>query len=74
MTHAFAGADAERIDLPLADIVFRRLTTPAEIDRVRHYRDEIRLPAEVLADAEFRAREKKETKLAWLAGLSLAAR
>lgn len=60
MTHSLhAGAPAGRIDIPLSELRFRRLTRPEAFDRVRHLREEIRLPAAVLSDPGFEAREKK---------------
>jgi hypothetical protein len=44
------------------EVSFRRLRGAHEIARVLSLRNEIRLPASVLADASFATREKKETK------------
>jgi hypothetical protein len=44
------------------EVSFRRLRGAHEIARVLPLRNEIRLPASVLADASFATREKKETK------------
>ena len=50
-----------RLDLPLGELSFHRLTTPAEIAQILHLRGEIQLPASALADPSFHTREKKET-------------
>lgn len=50
-----------RLDLPLDELSFHRLTTPAEIGQILHLRGEINLPATALADPSFHTREKKET-------------
>src|SRR6266540_500270 len=52
---------AGRLEVPLEELSFRHLRTPAEIALIRHLREEIRLPAAVLADPGFRVHEKKET-------------
>lgn len=57
---AAAKVDA-RLELPLEELSFHRLTTPAEIAKILHLRGEIQLPASALADPAFRTREKKET-------------
>lgn len=50
-----------RLELPLEDLSFHRLTTPAQIDQILHLRGELTLPAAALADPSFHTREKKET-------------
>jgi hypothetical protein len=50
-----------RLELPLDELSFHRLTTPAEIGQILHLRGEINLPATALADPSFHTREKKET-------------
>jgi hypothetical protein len=50
-----------RLELPLEELSFHRLTTPAEIAQILHLRGEIQLPAAALADPSFHTREKKET-------------
>jgi hypothetical protein len=50
-----------RLELPLEELSFHRLTTPAEISQILHLRGEIQLPATALADPSFHTREKKET-------------
>jgi len=50
-----------RLELPLEELSFHRLTTPAEIGQIMHLRGEINLPATALADPSFHTREKKET-------------
>lgn len=50
-----------RLELPLEELSFHRLTTPAQIDQILHLRGELTLPAAALADPSFHTREKKET-------------
>lgn len=50
-----------RLELPLDEVSFHRLTTPAEIGQILHLRSEINLPSTALADPSFHTREKKET-------------
>lgn len=52
-------------DVQPHEVSFRHLRGPAEIARVLHLRQEIRLPASALADTGFAAREKKEMKSVW---------
>lgn len=52
-----------RLELPLDELSFHRLTTPAQIGQILHLRGEINLPAAALADPSFRTREKKETNM-----------
>ncbi len=52
-----------RIDVPVSELGFCHLQGLADISRVAHLREEIRLPAGVRADPQFLAREKKETKM-----------
>lgn len=54
-----------RIELPLDELSFHRLRTPAEIGQILHLRSEINLPAAALADPSFHTREKKETNMGW---------
>lgn len=56
-----AGKVDGRLELPLEELSFHRLTTPAEIGQILHLRGEIQLPASALADPSFHTREKKET-------------
>lgn len=50
-----------RLELPLDELSFHRLTTPAQIGQILHLRGELTLPAAALADPSFHTREKKET-------------
>ena len=50
-----------RLELPLDELSFHRLTTTAEIAQILHLRGEIQLPSSALADPLFHTREKKET-------------
>lgn len=65
------------VDAPLStdiqpyEVGFRRLRGPREIGRVRHLRNQIRLPASAVNDSEFTAREKKETRWVWWEPLSV---
>ena len=59
-----AGEADGRLELPLDELSFHRLTTQAEIAQILHLRDEIQLPASALADPSFHTREKKETSTA----------
>ena len=59
-----AGKVDGRLDLPLDELSFHRLATPAEIAQILHLRGEIQLPASALADPSFHSREKKETSTA----------
>lgn len=54
-----AASHREREEVPVHELSFRHLKTHEEIARIVHLRDEIQLPASVLADAGFAAREKK---------------
>ncbi len=56
------GFDRSHDARPSESLRFRQLYTPREFSRVLHLREEINLPAEMLADPAFIAREKKETK------------
>lgn len=56
-----AGNVDGRLDLPLDELSFHRLTTPAQVGQILHLRGEINLPATALADPSFHTREKKET-------------
>ena len=56
-----AGKVDGRLELPLDELSFHRLTTPCEIAQIMHLRGEIQLPASALADPSFHTREKKET-------------
>ncbi|MFC5499858.1 hypothetical protein ACFPOE_20115 [Caenimonas terrae] len=55
------GKVDDRLELPLDELSFHRLTTHADIGRILHLRGEINLPATALADPSFHTREKKET-------------
>jgi hypothetical protein len=57
-------ADAGRVEVPLDELGFFRLTAPSDIAEIHHIRAEIQLPASAVADPGFRAREKKETRKA----------
>lgn len=61
---AFAAAEVEREKIRLDELGFRHLRTSAEIDRIKHLREEIQLPGSALADPGFQTREKKETRWA----------
>lgn len=50
-----------RLEVPLDELSFHRLSTLAEIDQILHLRGELTLPAAALADPSFHTREKKET-------------
>ena len=50
-----------RLELPLDELSFHRLTTPAQIGQILHLRGELALPAAALTDPSFHTREKKET-------------
>lgn len=52
---------AARLEVPVEELGFCHLQTPADIASIRHLRSEIQLPEAVLADPGFDAREKKET-------------
>ena len=52
-----------RLELPLDELSFHRLTTTAAIAQILHLRGEIQLPAAALADPSFHTREKKETSM-----------
>lgn len=58
-----AGKVDGRLELPLDELSFHRLTTPAQIGQILHLRGEIQLPATALADPSFHSREKKETNM-----------
>ena len=58
-----AGKVDGRLELPLEELSYHRLTTPAEIGQIMHLRGEIQLPAAALADPAFHTREKKETSV-----------
>lgn len=57
-----ASAQAERKEVPVHELSFRHLKTLEEIARIVHLREEIQLPASILADPGFAAREKKGTR------------
>lgn len=59
------GKVDSRIELPLDELSFHRLSIPAEIGQILHLRSEINLPAAALADPSFHTREKKETNMGW---------
>ncbi|CAN5732652.1 hypothetical protein BH11PSE7_BH11PSE7_07110 [soil metagenome] len=61
------GVGIARQDVPINELRFRALETPAEIGAIKYLRDELSLPGSVLADPEFLTLEKKETSGAWLA-------
>jgi hypothetical protein len=61
---SLAAAEAGRIEVPLDELGFFRLTAPSDIAEIHHLRAEIQLPASAVADPGFRAREKKETRKA----------
>lgn len=55
-----------RKEVPVGELSFRHLKTLGEIARISHLREEIQLPASVVADPCFRAREKKGiAKASW---------
>jgi len=64
---------AGRLDVPIDQLSFRQLRTPAQIARVLPLRQAIALPETVLSDPGFDAREKKETRRGWLARSSAMA-
>jgi len=51
-----------RLEVPVEELGFCHLQTPAQIASIRHLRGEIQLPEAVLSDPCFYAREKKETR------------
>jgi len=57
-------AEAGRMEVPLDELGFFRLTAPSDIAEIHHLRAEIQLPVSAVADPAFRAREKKETRKA----------
>jgi len=57
-------AEAGRMEVPLDELGFFRLTAPSDIAEIHHLRAEIQLPASAVADPAFRAREKKEIRKA----------
>jgi hypothetical protein len=59
--------DTGRMEVPLDELGFFRLTAPSDIAEIHHLRAEIELPASALAAPGFRAREKKETRKGWWA-------
>ena len=61
------GKTDGRLELPLDELSFHRLASPAEIGQILHLRGEINLPATALADPSFHIREKKETNMGWSA-------
>jgi hypothetical protein len=69
---ADAATEAEREDIRIGELSFRQLRTGAEIERIKHLREEIQLPASALADPGFQTREKKETREALSALSSIA--
>ena len=60
-------------EVPVDELSFCHLKTAAEIARISHLREEIQLPASVVADPGFRAREKKEIRKASSAPSNAAA-
>jgi hypothetical protein len=56
------AAQPAREEVPVHELSFCHLKAHEEIARIIHLRDEIQLPASVLADAGFAAREKKGTR------------
>lgn len=68
------AAQRGSVDVPFAELVFRRLRTGREIAQISHLREEIQLPDAILSDPGFAAREKKETSRGWLARLNAGAR
>jgi hypothetical protein len=52
---------AGRLEVPVDELGFCCLQTPAQIARITHLRREIQLPEAVISDPCFGAREKKET-------------
>jgi hypothetical protein len=58
-------ADSEHHDVNAAELEFRVLSNPAELEAVQRLRTEIQLPGSATADPEFATREKKETRTAW---------
>lgn len=52
---------AGRLELPVEELNFCHLKTPAQIARISHLRNEIQLPEAVVTDPGFHGREKKET-------------
>jgi hypothetical protein len=55
------GLPRERLEVSPGELRLRQLTGAWEISEVAHLRRQIELPAEVLANPEFAALEKKET-------------
>ena len=56
-----------RQEVPIDELCFRHLTTAREISAVKYLRNELNLPESAVADPQFQALEKKETKQAWSA-------
>ena len=57
----YAPSRPRTCDVPLGEIEYRRVRAADEIDSIHKLRSEIQLPGAAVADAGFRAREKKET-------------
>ena len=55
-------AEAGRMEVPLDELSFFRLTAPSDIAEIQHLRAALALPAAALADPDFQAREKKEIR------------
>ncbi|HZY18524.1 MAG TPA: hypothetical protein VFE82_08580 [Ramlibacter sp.] len=59
--------DDLRVEVPLEQIGFRQVATPAQLRQVAHLRENIVLPAELRESPAFARLEKKETSWAWSA-------
>ena len=53
------GKVDRRLELPLEELTFHRLTTAAEIAQILHLRGELQLPAAALSDPGFHSREQR---------------
>jgi hypothetical protein len=62
MPASLPPAEVGRKEVALDELSFFRLTAPSDIAEIHHLRAELQLPASVLADADFQALEKKETR------------
>jgi hypothetical protein len=59
---ALPPVEIGRKEVPLDELSVFHLRTSSEIAEIQHLRSAIALPASALADPDFQAREKKETR------------
>jgi hypothetical protein len=59
---SLAPAEIGRKEVPLDELSVFHLRTASDIAEIQHLRAAIALPASALADPDFQAREKKETR------------